>query len=78
MILALGPYSLSSIKAEKFSFNFPKKEEILKLIKLIGEKRNILCYGKRQPEPILEELIENFNKLKSLFVERGLIEIEDL
>jgi len=60
---------------EKLSFDFPKKKEILNLAKRIEEKRNLLCYGKKQsPEFILENL-EDFNKIKVLFKEAGLDEL---
>ena len=35
----------------------------------IESVRNKLCYGKREDEKILEEIINKFNKLKNLFVE---------
>ena len=54
---------------EKFSFDFNNKKEIIKLIKNIESVRNNLCYGKRQDEEILEKLIQDFNKLKSVFKE---------
>lgn len=66
--------SKNAIK-EKFQFYFPKKEEILDLIYKIEEKRNILCYGKPQKLEIIQEVLENFNKLKKLFREAGINEI---
>ena len=59
---------------EKIVFDFPKKKEIIEIIMKIEEKRNILCYGKRQPENIIRESIEHFNKLKVIFKEAGLNE----
>jgi len=59
---------------EKFSFDFPKKEEILDLIFKIEEKRNILCYGKPQELESIQEIINTFNKLKKKFKEAGLDE----
>lgn len=59
----------------KFSFEFPKKKEILNLILKIEEKRNVLCYGKPQKEEAIRDVINNFNKLKEIFKETGLNEI---
>jgi len=55
--------------SEKLHFDFPKKKEIIKLIKNIEEIRNKLCYGRRQDEEILGDLVKNFNKLKEIFLE---------
>ena len=54
---------------EKLNFEFPKKKEILDLTVKIESVRNSLCYGKRQEEEKLEELVSNFNKLKEIFLE---------
>ncbi|MBU0930049.1 MAG: hypothetical protein KJ623_03170 [Nanoarchaeota archaeon] len=54
---------------EKFNFDFPNKIKVLDLIKKIENIRNKLCYGKRQKEDVLEELIKNFNNLKDIFME---------
>ncbi|MFA7707707.1 MAG: hypothetical protein WCX73_02050 [Candidatus Pacearchaeota archaeon] len=54
---------------EKLNFEFPKKKEILDLAVKIEFVRNSLCYGKRQEEDKLEELVSNFNKLKEIFLE---------
>jgi hypothetical protein len=54
---------------EKFNFDFPRKTEILDLAAKIEFVRNSLCYGKRQNEKVLEELVLNFNKLKQIFME---------
>ncbi len=60
---------------EKFPFEFPKKKEILGLITSIEEKRDILCYGKPQKVEVLQELIDNFNKVRAIFREVGIDEI---
>ena len=52
-------------------FDFENKEEILKLITKIEEKRNLLCYGKPQPEELISETIEIFNKLRKEFEKLG-------
>ena len=61
--------------AEKFSFEFQKKDELFELIMKIEEKRNILCYGKPQKVEFIQEVIDNFNKLKAKFKEAGIDEI---
>ncbi len=60
---------------EKFPFNFSEKEEILNLIFKIEEKRDILCYGKPQKIETLQEVINNFNRLRKKFEEVGLNDI---
>ena len=60
---------------EKFPFEFPKKQEILDLIYKTEEKRNTLCYGKSQKNELIQEVLENFNKLKNIFKEAGINEI---
>ncbi|MEK6792876.1 MAG: hypothetical protein AABX96_04480 [Nanoarchaeota archaeon] len=61
---------------EKFPFDFTKKNEIFEIILKIEEKRNVLCYGTNQKEESIRQVIENFNKLKSIFKEAGLDEFE--
>ncbi len=63
---------------EKIPFDFPKKVEILELIFKIEEKRNLLCYGKPQKREVVQEVINNFNKLKEVFKEAGLSELDKL
>lgn len=60
---------------EKLAFDFDNKDKILNLIFKIEEKRNNLCYGKPQKIEIIQEVLENFNKLKKLFIGAGLNEI---
>lgn len=57
---------------EKLPFDFPKKEEILSCIQKVEEKRNLLCYGKPQPEETIRDILGQFNKVKNLFKEVGL------
>ena len=57
---------------EKFNFDFPEKEEIIRLISIIEGKRSLLFYGKPQKEETIREVIDNFNKLKDKFKELGL------
>ena len=48
------------------------KKEILDLIFKIEEKRNILCYGKPQEVEVIQEILNNFNKLRKIFREVGI------
>ena len=57
---------------EKIPFDFPKKETLFKILADIESKRNLLCYGKPQPTETIAEVLELFNKLKSLLEEEGL------
>jgi hypothetical protein len=56
---------------ERLNFDFFKKKEIIELIIRIESKRNILCYGKRQPENYVEETVKDFFKLVELIKEAG-------
>lgn len=62
-------FNSKRIISEKFNFNFPHNIEMLELISKIEKARNIFCYGKRQDESVLEETVQNFNKLKKIFTE---------
>lgn len=50
----------------KIPSNFPKREEILKLMKEIEEERIALCYGSRKSKERIEKSIKNFNKLRDI------------
>lgn len=52
----------------KLNVNFERKQEIYQLIYEIEEQRNKLVYGSPVHSEI-EEIIANFNKLKSIFLE---------
>lgn len=52
----------------KLDIQFPKKEEVYKLIYDLEENRNILMYGKPFEKQI-KNVLENFNKLKEIFKE---------
>ena len=56
----------ASIPAAKkrFAFDFPQKEELLRLLNEIEKRRNLFCYGKQQTAKSIEELIATFNELK--------------
>lgn len=60
---------------DKFTFEFPQKKEILFLVSKIEEKRNVLCYGKSQNAEFVNEVIDDFKKLKNKFKEVGVDEI---
>lgn len=57
---------------EKFAFDFENKDKILELLSKIEEKRNTLCYGRPQKAESIQELINDFNKLKQIFREAGI------
>ena len=40
----------------------------------IESKRSLLCYGKQQKIELIQEVIDNFNKLRKKFNEVGLDE----
>ncbi|MFH1065624.1 MAG: hypothetical protein V1734_03930 [Nanoarchaeota archaeon] len=58
--------SANKIK-EKLWFDFPRKQEMLRLITSIESKRNKLCYGTPQPKREIEEVINDFKKLRQEF-----------
>lgn len=60
---------------ERFSFDFPRKEEIIHLICDIETARNKLCYGKKQTEEMLEEVLDSFNQLREIFQEVTKLEL---
>ncbi|MFA4819466.1 MAG: hypothetical protein WC613_00740 [Candidatus Aenigmatarchaeota archaeon] len=51
---------------EKLVFDFPRKTEIMDLMRKIEEKRNILCYGKRKSEKEIVEMLAFYNNLKEI------------
>jgi hypothetical protein len=57
---------------EKIPFNFEDKEKIINLLNKIELQRNLLCYGKPKPIELIKETLQNFNKIKRLFEEKGL------
>lgn len=56
---------------DKINFEFPKKNEIIELLKEIQEKRNDLCYGTPKKEEEIIDYIQKFNKLKGIFESLG-------
>jgi hypothetical protein len=49
--------------SEKLPFDFPHKKAIVPIIMSIESKRNLLCYGKPQPEKEIENIVIEFRKL---------------
>jgi len=54
---------------ERFTFDFPRKQEILELMHLIEKNRNVLCYGNPQPELCIKEQVERLHALEIIFQE---------
>ncbi|HII15221.1 MAG TPA: hypothetical protein HA362_02815 [Nanoarchaeota archaeon] len=52
---------------EKLWFDFPRKQELMKLITAIESRRNKLCYGTPQPLREIEGVINDFNRLRQEF-----------
>ncbi len=59
---------------EKLEFDFPHKSDILPLIMAVEKSRNLLCYGKPQPEKEIEKIIVDFKKLVRIAKEEGVVE----
>jgi hypothetical protein len=57
-----------AIMCEKFSFDFPKKTEILDIMEEIEDLRNPLCYGRGDNEK-LGLITERFQKLRKMVEE---------
>ncbi|MBI5872056.1 hypothetical protein HZB88_03135 [archaeon] len=62
---------------EKINVEFPRKKEILSLMYEIETQRNLLCYGKPKDKETIKGILDLFNKLKEIFMEAGLNEIEE-
>lgn len=54
---------------EKLNFDFPNKENIIKLMCEIENERNKLCYGNSKPLEEIEKVLSLFHKLKNVFKE---------
>ena len=54
------------IAERKFNFNFPKKEELLKLLVKQEDFRNKICYGKKKDLEIVNNAIKNLFEIKKL------------
>lgn len=51
--------------------DFKNRGRTIELLTELETKRNLLCYGKPQPEELIEEYICTFNKIRKLFEEMG-------
>ncbi|MAG47701.1 hypothetical protein CL617_03775 [archaeon] len=56
---------------EKLDFDFEGKEKILDLLFRIEEKRNILCYGKKQPLELIDNTLNYLYEFKDLIESLG-------
>ncbi|MBI2173057.1 MAG: hypothetical protein HYT73_02475 [Candidatus Aenigmarchaeota archaeon] len=68
-------FSSTRTTQEKLNFDFPNKKEILEIMVRIENKRNILCYGKRQSEKVIRSVIDDFNFFMLKIKEAGLDEL---
>lgn len=62
-------FSSPAIVAQKFGFDFPRKEEALNLMRSIEELRNPLCYGSPGKEAAVDAMMEDFHRLKRIIEE---------
>ena len=51
---------------QKFSFDFPNKDETIKLLVDQEKYREKLCYGKNKDESLVKEAVKNYFRLKEL------------
>jgi len=57
-------YFVSEKRAKRYlDFDFPKKEELIKLMVNQEEFRNLLCYGKEKEQEKVREAIDNLNEI---------------
>jgi hypothetical protein len=56
---------------EKLNFDFEHKQRILELMFALEERRNILCYGKKQKIETINLTLEKFYELQHLLKEQG-------
>ncbi|MBM3303734.1 MAG: hypothetical protein FJY76_01450 [Candidatus Aenigmarchaeota archaeon] len=61
-----GWFKSKGVLSQKMPFDFPRKEEILRLMWNIEELRNPLCYGSPRPESSIDEILESFYKIKEI------------
>lgn len=54
------------ITEKKFDFDFPRKEELLKLLVEQEDFRNKICYGKKKDLEIVENAIKNLFEIKKI------------
>ncbi len=56
----------------RIPFDFPQKEKIVSLLIKMEERRNTLCYGKRQPLDIIDTYFNQYLEIKSILESGGL------
>ena len=56
---------------EKLPQEFPHKKKLIALLREVESRRNLLCYGKRQPEQKIDEYLALFNEGKALLASMG-------
>lgn len=59
-------FKSNNLIEKKIPPEFPNKDEILKLMRLIEEERNVLCYGKRKSMEKIENYILHFQSLRKI------------
>jgi len=60
-------YFVSRKRAQRsLDFEFPQKEILLSLMVNQDEFRNLLCYGKEKKLELVQETINNLNKIKEI------------
>ena len=59
-------FKSKNLFAKKVPVDFPSRNEILEIMKLIEDERNALCYGARKIKARIEKVIMNFNELRKI------------
>ena len=59
-------FASEKIAKSKFDYEFPKKEEIIKLLINQESCRDKLCYGKEKEADIVDSAVKNLFKLKDI------------
>jgi len=59
-------FSSEKSTRERFNFDFPNKNQLMKLLISQENYRILLCYGKSKDIKAVEDAIENMNKVKNL------------
>ena len=67
-------FKSKNLLAKKVPADFPSRNEILEIMKLIEYERNALCYGARKLKVRIEKVIMCFNELRKV-INKNLNEI---
>ena len=59
-------FSSEKSARERFDFDFPRKNELIKLLVSQENYRTLLCYGKSKERKVVENAIENMQRIKSI------------